>query len=108
MPRVRLHRTFVRDVRRQVSWLVMNGRDEWADDLLIGIEEVAGRLARFPAIGPIVMENERLVLRKIIFRKLPVVAWYVHVNSPPRDVWLVRLFGAHQDRPDPDPSSWGV
>jgi hypothetical protein len=26
--------------------------------------------------------------------------------SPVRELWLLRLFGAHQDRPDPDPASW--
>ncbi len=106
MPRaVRLHRRFVDDTRRHTAWLSANGHDDWTDGLLVGIEEVAGRLARFPMVGPLVQEDERVVLRKLIFRHLPYVAWYAYAK-PVGDVWLLRLFGAHQDRADPDSASW--
>ncbi len=72
-----------------------------------GIAEVAARLARFPGAGPVVSEDDRLVLRKLIFRRLPYVAWYAYAK-PAGDVWLLRLFGARQDRVEPDPSSWGI
>ena len=108
MPRaVRLHRSFLADVRKQMTWLSENGPEDWAANLLVAIEEVADRLARFPDVGAILQEDERLVLRKLIFRRLPYVAWYAY-PKPSGDVWLLRLFGAHQDRPDPDPSAWDL
>ncbi len=105
--KVRLHRAFVDDVRRQARWLAENDRARWSEELLEGIDEVAARLARFPKIGPLVSEDERVVLRKLILRRLPYVAWYAYAK-PAGDVWLLRLFGARQDRVDPDPSSWGI
>jgi plasmid stabilization system protein ParE len=105
--RVRLHRTFVADVRKQTTWLAENGPDEWARNLMVAIDEVSDRLARLPDVGAIVQQDERLVLRKLIFRRLPYVAWYAYAK-PTGDVWLLRLFGAHQDRPAPDPTGWSL
>jgi plasmid stabilization system protein ParE len=108
MPRrVRLHRAFVADVQKQTAWLSENGPEEWSANLLVAIEEVAARLAQVPDVGALLRQDRRLVLRKLIFRRLPYVAWYAY-RRPSGDVWLLRLFGAHQDRPDPDPSRWDL
>ena len=108
MPRpVRIHRRFLADVRKQLDWLSDHGPEEWETNLLAAIEEVAGRLAHFPEIGELLQEDERLVLRKLIFRRLPYIAWYAYVK-PSGDVWLLRLFGARQERPDPDASAWDL
>ena len=108
MPRrVLLHEDFVSDARRHEEWLIRNGQEEWLRDLLIGIEEIAALLRRYPAIGPVATEDRRLVLRSFPFRRYPYVVWFAYRRRQPiGDVWLVRLFGAHQDRPSTDPSSW--
>jgi plasmid stabilization system protein ParE len=103
----RLHGQFQSDFRAHAEWLAGEGRYDWLANLWTGIEEVADRIRQFPEIGPMLRQDRRLVLRKLIFRRLPYVAWYAYRRQRPiGDVWLVRLFGARQDRPDPDPSTW--
>lgn len=108
MPRrVLLHDDFVADVRRHEEWLIRNGREEWLTNLLSGIEEIAALLRRYPAIGPVLAQDKRLVLRSFPFRRYPYVVWFAYRRRKRiGDVWLVRLFGAHQDRPSADPTSW--
>jgi len=107
--RILLHQDFLRDARRHEEWLVRSGRQEWLANLLTGIEEVAGLFRRFPAIGQVAAEDERVVLRWLPFRRYPYIVWYVYRRREPiAEVWLVRLFGAHQDRPDPDATSWAL
>lgn len=108
MPRgVRYHERFIDDARRQIDWLVEAERVMWLEALLVGIEEVAALVRRFPSAGRVIAEDERVVLRAIRLRRYPYLVHYGYRRaSPIGDVWLVRLFGAHQDRPDPDPSGW--
>lgn len=95
------------DARRHEEWLIRSGREEWLANLLDGIEEIAALLRRYPAIGRIEAEDERLVLRSFPFRRYPYVVWFVYRRRERiGDVWIVRLFGAHQDRPNADPASW--
>lgn len=97
-----LHEDFLRDARRHEEWLVRNGREEWLANLLVGIEEIADLLRRYPAIGQMVMQNERIVLRSFPFRRYPYLIWFAYRRHRPiGDVWLVRLFGAAQDRSKP-------
>lgn len=105
--RILLHEDFLADARRHEDWLVRSGNQDWLLNLLSGIEEVAALLQRFPAIGPVLAEDERLVLRSFPLRRYPYVIWFAFRRSTRiGDVWLVRLFGAHQDRPRADPKSW--
>lgn len=108
MPRrVLLHEDFVADARRHEDWLVRTGRDDWLQNLLSGIEEIAALLERYPEIGPVVAQDSRLVLRSFPFRRYPYVVWFAYrARKRITDVWLVRLFGAHQDRPTADPGAW--
>lgn len=108
MPRhILLHEDFLADARRHEEWLVRSGREEWLANLLGGIDEIAALLRRYPAIGPVLAEDERLVLRSFPFRRYPYVVWFAYRRRTRiGDVWLVRLFGAHQDRPNADPKSW--
>jgi hypothetical protein len=105
--RVLVHKDFVADARRHEEWLVRAGREDWLRNLLGGIEEIAALLERYPEIGPIVSQDRRVVLRSFPFRRYPYVVWFAYRRRVRvGDVWLVRLFGAHQDRPNADPSSW--
>lgn len=105
--RVLLHEDFVADAKRHEEWFIRNGREEWLTNLLTGIEEVAALLRRHPEIGPLVAQDERIVMRSFPFRRFPYVVWFAYrTRKRIADVWLVRLFGAHQDRPNADPASW--
>lgn len=108
MPRrILLHEDFVADARRHEEWLIRSRREEWLTNLLVGIEEIAALLRRYPAIGPVVAQDERLVLRSFPFRRYPYVIWFAYLRRKRvGGVWLVRLFGAHQDRPKADAKSW--
>jgi plasmid stabilization system protein ParE len=107
LARVRLHATFRRDFRAELSWLVEHDRAEWIPNLAPAVEEVVELLGRFPEAGPVQARSPRLILRKILFRRLPFVAWYAHrARRPIRTIWLLRMFGARQDRPLPDPDDW--
>lgn len=107
--RVRLHENFVKDVHRHKDWLASQGQPERIENLLRGIREVIERLGAFPAAGPIVRQNERIVVRELIFRRLRYVAHYGHLRGEPiRDVWLLALYGVGQDRMAADPDEWGV
>jgi plasmid stabilization system protein ParE len=107
LARVRLHATFRRDFRAELSWLVEHDRPEWIPNLAPAVKEIADLLRRFPEAGPMQARSPRLILRKIIFRRVPFVAWYGHLaRRPIRTVWLLRMFGARQDRPRPDPFDW--
>lgn len=94
-------------MRRHEAWLVREGREEWLANLLEAVEEIAALLERYPAIGPVVMQDRALVLRSFPFRRYPYVVWFAYrPRDPIGEVWLVRLFGAHQDRPSADHASW--
>ena len=97
---VRLHRCFRKDFKGQLAWLIAEDREDWIPGLADAVEEVMERLREFPESGPVVKESTRLVLRKILFRRRPLVAWYAYRRGKTiTTVWLLRLFGAHQARP---------
>lgn len=105
--RVVLHEAFLADARRHEDWLVRSDNEDWLVDLLDGVEEVAELLRRFPAIGPVLAEDDRLILRSFPLRRYPYVVWFAYLRREPiGDVWLLRLFGARQDRPSADATSW--
>lgn len=72
-----------------------------------GIDEVAELLRRYPTAGRETARSDRGVLRSIRLRRYPYVVWYGHAaRGPVRELWLIRLFGARQERPSPR-SAWG-
>jgi plasmid stabilization system protein ParE len=107
--RIRLHRSFRRDFRAELGWLVAGGREDLVSGMADAVEEVAERLRQFPEIGPLEAESPTLVLRKILFRRRPYVAWYGYRRGRSiTTVWLLRLFGVRQARPRPDPKDWSL
>jgi plasmid stabilization system protein ParE len=107
--RVRLHTSFIDDLRRHSEWLASEGQPERVENLLAGLREVIDQLARFPASGPIVQQDGRIVVRELIFRRLRYVAHYAYRRAQPiGDVWLIALYGVGQDRVATDPSAWGL
>lgn len=107
--RVRLHQSFVHDIRRQRAWLAAQGQPERIENLLAGVQEILQRLAAFPASGPIIQQSERIVVRELVFRRLRYVAHYAHRRREPiGDVWLLALYGVGQDRLEPDPDVWSL
>jgi plasmid stabilization system protein ParE len=104
-----MHQNFLQDVRRHREWLAGEGQPERIENLLQGIREVMERLGAFPASGPIVRQDDRIVVRELIFRRLRYVTHYAHRRREPiGDVWLLGLYGVGQDRPEPDPAAWGI
>lgn len=105
---VHVHRWFQRDVERQAEWLEEHSEAARLRSFLAGLRDAQKLIARFPAIGTVLMSDERVVLRELPFpRRLPYLLQYVHEPKEPiRRVWLVRLFHHGQRRAEPDLSGW--
>lgn len=98
--RVRIHADFDGDLTAQLDWLVAQGQRDGIDGLESGLEKVLELLARFPAAGPVLDRDGSLTLRKLIFPKVPFIAWYLFDTADSKgDVWLLRLFHMRQKRP---------
>lgn len=108
MPRrVCRHPDFEADYLALLGGLFARGERAWIETLASGLEDVVRMLSTFPAAGPCVAERGSVQLRKLLFRKGPYVAWYLHDPTDPEgEVWLVRLFHARQKRPTPRPARW--
>lgn len=75
--------------------------------LLEGTLRIASIFADFPAMGSKQDARGAVELRSLGYPKLPYVMWYVYdSNDAGADLWLVRLFHSHQQRPRPDLSRW--
>lgn len=75
--------------------------------LLEATLRIVSILGDFPAMGSKQDERRGIELRSLGYPKLPYLAWYVYDAGDPRaDLWLVRLFHSHQQRPRPDLSRW--
>ncbi len=107
MRRVRAHGDFEADYLAQLSWLAERGEVAWMKSLLEATLQLVRALAAFPGMGSRRDSRGRMQLRSVRYQKLPHLAWYVYdANDPDGDLWLVRLFHAHQQRPRPDLSRW--
>lgn len=103
---VHIYDDFAADAARHGEWLVGEGRLDWIEELARAIDEVIGQLADFPQSGEAIARSDRIVVRQILFRRLPYVAWYGHgPREPVEDVHLLRLFGRRQRRPNPAESA---
>jgi plasmid stabilization system protein ParE len=104
---VRRPRDFEADFLRLLESILSAGDESWISILLDGVKQASRMLGRFPAAGVLLAQRGSVVLRKLILRRGPYVAWYVYdTEDPDGDVWLVRLFHARQRRPLPRPGRW--
>ena len=93
--RVVVDRQFIRDRDELATWLASEV-PEWLPQLREELEELRARLEEFPDVGaPFVLRGK--LMRKILFRRSPYVAWYSRPN--PSTVRLLRLFHGHARRP---------
>ena len=100
--RVRFHADFRRDLAAQLTWLQQHRDDAWIERLRTGLDEAIELLSALPRVGTIEAEDDLVVLRRLILRKLPYVVWYTcNKDDPKADIWFLRLFHASQDRPQP-------
>jgi hypothetical protein len=105
--RVRGHADFGVDDLAQLSWLAERGEAAWIESLLEATLRLVRALETFPAMGSKQDARGPIQLRSVRYQRLPYVAWYVYdTDDPDGDLWLVRLFHAHQLRPRPDLSRW--
>lgn len=107
MRRVRGHHDFEADYLAQLRWLAERGEDAWMQGLLEGTQRIVSVLADFPAMGSKQDTRGSVELRSLRYPTLPYVVWYVYdPTDTGSDLWLVRLFHSHQQRPRPDLSRW--
>ncbi len=107
MRRVRGHADFEADYLAQLRWLADRGEVAWIEGLLEATLRLVRALETFPGIGSKQDSRGRMQLRSVRYQKLPYLAWYVYdADDSDGDLWLVRLFHAHQQRPRPDLSRW--
>jgi plasmid stabilization system protein ParE len=100
--RVRIHEDFEADLVAQIDWLVAQGQGAVVSALEDSLDRVLELLSEFPSAGEAVDQEGRRSLRKLIFPKGPLVAWYLFdADTPDSDVWLLRLFHSRQRRPPP-------
>lgn len=88
---------FRADLLGQTAQLVAQGREEWAERLMEEVEAAASLLVRFPRSGQVELRRQRQALRRVVFRRLPFVAWY-HWDAKARRVVVLRLFHVRQRR----------
>lgn len=104
---VRRHPSFVADYLVLLEQLEQGGERERIVVLAHGLEEVVEVLSELPGVGVRLDAQGSVVMRKIIFKKGPYVAWYAHDSADPEgEVWLLRLFHARQKRPAPRARRW--
>lgn len=99
---------FLRDVTQRIEWLGENRSEDQLDNFLAALARVREAIAQNPQAGPIVKQDPRYVLRMRLFpRPLPYLVYFAHYRGDRvAAVFLVRLFGSGQDRPDFDMSEW--
>lgn len=99
---------FSRAVLDHIEWLATNRPEEQLDHFLGALAIVREQIARAPLHGPALQQDEQYVLRMRLFpRPLPYLVYYAHRKSEPiAAIYLVRLYGSGQDRPEMDPSGW--
>jgi plasmid stabilization system protein ParE len=98
--RIRFHAGFRVDLRSHLSWLREHRDPAWIERLRTEIDEATSLLTSFPDMGALEGEDGAVILRKLLFSKLPYLIWYARDTRDPRgDIWILRLFHARQDRP---------
>lgn len=98
----------MRAVAERIEWLAENRPQEQLDNFLGALAVVREQIARAPLQGPPVTHDEHHVLRLRLFpRPLSYLVYYAHPKVEPIvEIYLVRLFGSGQDRPEADMSRW--
>ncbi|HEX9270344.1 MAG TPA: hypothetical protein VF998_10905 [Candidatus Limnocylindria bacterium] len=108
MPVVRPRPAFERAVTDRLLWLQENAPEEWLDRFLSALEELEREIERSPEASPVVMRDERVVLRqRRLPGGLPYFVYYTHPREDPiSEVFLSRLFHERQRRPRLRPARW--
>lgn len=88
---------FRADLLEQTTELVAQGRQDWAERLIEEVEAAASLLVQFPRSGQVELRRQGRALRRVVFRKLPFVAWY-HWDAKAGRVVVIRLFHVRQRR----------
>lgn len=91
-----------------MEWLAENRPAEQLDEFLSALALVREQIERAPLQGPPLQQDERHVLRLRLFsRPLPYLVYYAYRKREPiAEIYLVRLYGSGQDRPELDLSAW--
>lgn len=108
MPVLLLRPAFIAAVHERIDWLGEHRSEDQLDSFLAGLGHVRDRIKRYPEAGSPVKQDATHVLRMRLFpRPLPYLVYYGHRLAHPIDeVYLVRLYGSGQHRPELDMSDW--
>ncbi len=82
---------FTRDVARQVTWLVGQDREAWAQGLKQALRTARVLLERNPELNP----ADGSGLRRLLLGRLPLILWY-RASATHREVVWLRLFHVRQ------------
>lgn len=95
-------------MNERIAWLAENRTEDQLERFLAGLNEVRERIERNPRAAPTVRQDDRYVLRMRLFpRPLPYLVYYAHERAGPiSQIYLVRIYGSGQNRPEFDMSEW--
>jgi plasmid stabilization system protein ParE len=88
---------FRADLLEQTARLIAEEKQDRAARLFEAVETAASLLAQFPRSGPIELRRQGRSVRRLVLRRLPLVAWY-HFDAKARRVVVLRLFHVRQRR----------
>jgi plasmid stabilization system protein ParE len=88
---------FRSDLLAQTRHLLAEDKRDQAERLVNEIEVAATLLSQSPGAGPVEDGRGGRAIRRLLFRKLPFVAWY-HWEEPAKRVVMLRLFHVRQRR----------
>jgi plasmid stabilization system protein ParE len=108
VPVLLLRPAFIAAVNQRIAWLAENRTEEQLKSFLSGLADVRRRIEQNPEAGPPLRRSGTHVLRMRLFpRPLPYLVYYGHGRQRPlTEIYLIRLYGAGQDREDVDMSDW--
>lgn len=99
---------FERAALERIGWLAENAPEDWLVSFLAALDDLRRDLERFPELGAMVRQDQRVILRrKRLTRELPYVVYYAHLpGRQVRELFLTHLFHERQRRPRLDRSAW--
>ncbi len=95
-------------MNERIAWLAENRSEDHLDSFLAGLAFIRERIAQYPEAGPVLRKDATNVLRMRLFpRPLPYLVYYADAATRPiEEIYLVRLFGSGQKRPELEMADW--
>ena len=92
------------DIREAMLWYERQRRGLGAE-FTGDVEEAFGRITEAPESAS--SWKQDVSYRRLVLRRFPYLVYYAHPQRAPiEEIYLVRLYGSGQDRPEADMSTW--